>query len=137
MLKFFYLLKKGIKPETVDLDTRMIKAIPLLEERGFITTKNGSPELLIPVLTHEQEKTFFEICQKAQKAFGDNIRDNLAAWCKTHKKEIPLHLTGVPDQKLTFPYEPSTMMFVYEAIKCGVHPRDLGYICPETFVVFE
>ncbi len=137
MLKFFYLLKKNIKPEDVDLDTRMIKAIPLLEERGYITTKNGSPELLIPVLTHAQEKTFFEICHKAQKAFGDNIREHLAEWCRTHKKEIPPHLTSVPDQKRTMPYEPSAMMFVYEAIKRGAHPRDLGYICPETIAVFD
>ena len=29
------------------------------------------------------------------------------------------------------------MMFVYEAIRQGVHPRDLGYICPETIAVFD
>jgi hypothetical protein len=42
MLKFFYLIKKKIDPETVDLDARMIKGIRLLEECGFITTENGS-----------------------------------------------------------------------------------------------
>jgi len=137
MLKFFYLLKKKINPEDVDLDARMIKSIPLLEERGFITTQSGSPELLIPVLSHEEEKRFFKICRKAEKAFGENIRPYLAKWCETHKKEIPPHLTSVPDQKRTMPYEPSTMMFVYEAINQGVHPRDLGYICPETIAVFD
>ena len=137
MLKFFHLLKKNITPEDVDLDTRMIKAIPLLEERGFLTTQNGRPELLIPVLSHEEEKIFFGICQKAQKAFGNNIKPFLAEWCKTHKKEIPSHLTDIPDQKRTMPYEPSAMMFVYEAINQGVHPRDLGYVCPETIAVFD
>jgi len=137
MLKFFYLINKGVDPKNVDLDTRMIKSIPLLEERGFITTKNGYPELLIPVLTHEDEKIFFDICNRAQKAFGDNIRPYLAEWCRTHIKEIPPHLTSVPDQKRTMPYEPSTMMFVYEAINKGVHKRDLGYICPETIAVFD
>lgn len=137
MLKLFYLLKKKIKPEDVDLDTRMIEAIPLLEERGFITVKNGYPELLIPALTHEEEKLFFGICYKAQKMFGENIRPYLAEWCKTHKKDIPPHLTSVPDQKRTMPYEPSTMMFVYEAIRQGVHPRNLGYVCPETIAVFD
>ncbi len=67
MLKFFYLVKNNINPKTVDLDARMIKSIPILEERGFITTKNGSPEILIPVLSHEEEKQFFGICSKAQK----------------------------------------------------------------------
>ena len=137
MLKFFYLLKNKIDPKNVDLDTRMIKSIPLLEERGFITTKNGSPELLIPVLSHAEEKAFFGICDKAQKAFGENIRPYLAQWCKTHKKDIPPHLTDVPDQKRTMPYEPSTMMFVYEAIRQGIHQRDLGYVCPETIAVFD
>ena len=137
MLKFFYLVKNSINPKTVDLDTRMIKSIPILEERGFITTKNGSPEVLIPILSHEEEKLFLGICSKAQKTFGDNIRSYLAQWCKTHIKEIPPHLTSVPDQKRTMPYEPNVMMFVYEAIHQGVHPRDLGYICPETIAVFD
>lgn len=137
MLKFFYIIQKKIKPGEVDLDTRMIKAIPLLEERGFISMKDGAPELLIPVLTHQEEKQFFEICAGAQKQFGDSIKEHLALWCKTHMKEIPPHLTSVPDQKRTLPYEPSTMMFVYEAIRKGLHPRDLGYPCPETFAVFD
>ena len=137
MLKFFYLVKNNIDPKTVDLDIRMIKSIPILEERGFITTKNGSPEVLIPILSHEEEKLFFSICSKAQKKFGENIRPYLACWCKTHIKEIPPHLTSVPDQKRTLPYEPNMMMFVYEAIRQGIHPRDLGYICPETIAIFD
>ena len=137
MLKCFYLLGKKIDPEQVDLDTRMIKAIPLLEERGFLTTASGSPELLIPVSSHDEEKIFFGICNRAQKAFGENIRPYLSEWCKTHQKEIPPHLMGVPDQKRTMPYEPSTMMFVYEAIRQGMHPRELGYPCPETIAVFD
>ncbi len=137
MIKFFYVLKKGISPERVDVDVRMLKALPILEERGFVTTENGSPELLIPVLNHGQERTFFEICKRAQKEFGAGIKEPLSLWCKTHKKEIPPHLTGVPDQKRTMPYEPNVMMFVYEAIRRGIHPRDLGYICPETIAVFD
>ena len=132
MLKLFYLIKKKIDPETVDLDARMIKGIPLLEECGFITTENG-----IPVLTHRQEKLFFEICRKAQKVFGDNVREPLAQYCKTHRKEIPPHLKSVPEQKRTMPYEPNGMMFAYEAIRQGVQPRNLGYPCPETVAVFD
>lgn len=137
MLKLFYLLKKGIDPKDVDLDTRMIRGIPLLEERGYLACEEGRYRILIPVLTPEEEKTFFGICERAQKAFGDNIREHLAAWCRDHRKEIPPHLTDVPDQKRTMPYEPSTMMFVYEAIRQGLHPRDLGYPCPETVAVLS
>lgn len=137
MLKFFYLLKKNIKPDAVDLDARIIKGIPLLQERGFISMENQHPVLLIPTLTHEEEKAFFEICNKAKTAFGDTIREPLAQYCKTHKKEIPPHLKSVPDQKRTMPYEPNVMMFVYEAIRKGIHPRDLGYPCPETIAVFD
>jgi RNA polymerase sigma-70 factor (ECF subfamily) len=137
LLKFFYLLKKGIKPEDVDLDTRILQAIPLLEERGFITTRNGEPELLIPVLSREEEKMLYDMSRRAKNAFAEAIRPHLAEWCRTHKKEIPPHLTGVPDQKRTMPYEPSAMMFVYEAIRLGIHPRELGYPCPETIVIFD
>ncbi len=137
VLKLFYAIKNKLDYAAVDLDTRIIEGIPALEYCGFLTTQNGSPELLIPVLTHEQEKRFFEICDKAQKAFGDAIRDDLINYCNTHKKEIPPHLKSVPEQKLTMPFEPKAMMFVYEAVNRGVHPRDLGYNCPETIAVFD
>ncbi len=137
VLKLFYVIKNKLDYSLVDLDIRIIEGIPALEHCGFLTTQNGTPELLVPVLTHEEEKRFFEICDKAQKIFGDAIRDDLIKYCNTHKKEIPSHLKSVPDQKLTMPFEPKAMMFVYEAINRGIHPRDLGYNCPETFVVFD
>lgn len=137
MLKLFYLIQKGITPDETALDTRMIQAIPLLEKRGFIKTKNGAPELLIPVLSHKEEKQFFEICENAWHVFGDQIREPLAEWCKTHRKDVPSHLTDVPDQKRTMPYEPNAMMFVYAAIHAGIHPRNPGSACPETIAVFD
>lgn len=51
--------------------------------------------------------------------------------------KIPAHLDSVPEQKLAMPYEPKPMMFVYEAVNRGIHPRDLGYVYPETIVVFD
>lgn len=137
MLRLFYLIKKGIAPEKVGCDPRILKGIPLMEERGFLTTKNGTPELLIPCLTHEEEKQFLAIARRAGEAFADRIREPLWEYVQTHKKPIPAHLKSVPDQKRTMPYEPKPMMFVFEAIKRGIHPRDLGYPCPETFVVFD
>ena len=137
MLKFFYLLKKDISPESVAFEPRMMANIPLLEERGFISTANGKPRLLVPVLSTSQEKLFFDICKKAYTAFAENIRPYLAEYCKHHKKAIPCHLKSVPDQKLTLPYEPAPMMFVYEAITQGVHKKDLGFNCPEVLLVFD
>ena len=137
MLKFFYLLEKKIDPATVDLDVRILKGIPQMEEAGFLTVQNGIPQVLVPVLTKEQAQQFFKICQKAQNAFSKEIKPYFAQYCKTHKKEIPTHLKSVPDQKRTLPYEPNAMMFVYEAIRKGVHPRELGYVCPETLVVLK
>lgn len=135
MLKLFYLIKNGIASETVDLDTRMIKGIPLLKERGFLNEENGKLTVAIPCLTHEEEREFFAIANHATEEFATGIAKPLAAYCETHKKTIPSHLKGVPDQKLTMPYEPNAMMFVFEAIRQGIHPRDLGP-CPETVVVF-
>lgn len=135
MLKLFYLIHNGIAPEAVDLDTRMIKGIPLLKERGFLTEKDGKFALAVPCLTHEEEREFFAIANHATEEFATGIAKPLAAYCETHKKAIPSHLKSVPDQKLTMPYEPNAMMFVFEAINRGIHPRDLGP-CPETLVVF-
>lgn len=123
----------------------MLQGIPLLCKRGFLSLKQQTadnptppiPKLQIPCLTHEQEKVFSQICKKAANAFAESIKDPLAAYCSTHRMKIPAHLKSVPDAKLTQPYEPSPMMFVYEAIHAGLHPRNLGYPCPETIVVFD
>ncbi len=136
MLKTFYVVKKGIAPETVDLDTRMISGLSLLEERGFISLSWDKPELLVPVLNGAEEREFFDICRGAAESFGEKIREPLAEYCRTHVKPIPPHLDSVPDQKRTMPYEPDTMMFVYGAIARGIHPRDIGP-APETVVVFD
>ncbi len=137
MLKLFYLISKGISPKTVDADPRIIKAMPLLEERGFIEMKDSTPKLLIPCLTHAQADIFWKICREASNTAAKELEEPMAEYIKTHKKTIPAHLKSVPDQKLTMPYEPSTMMFVYESINRGLHRRDLGYPCPETIVVFD
>lgn len=137
MLKLFYLIHKDIAPETVDLHPRMIKGIPLLEERGFVSHDNGKLRLDVPVLNHEQEREFFSICNEAIEAFAVGIRQPLSEYCRTHIKEIPPHLNSVPDQKRTMPYEPDAMMFVYEAIERGLHPREEDVPCPETFIVID
>ncbi len=137
MLKLFYLIKHKISPESVDCDEKIIKAIPLLEERGFISTKNKNIKLLVTCLNHTQEKIFWSICNKAISAFADAIEKPLFEYEKLHKKVIPSHLKSVPEQKLTMPFGPAAMMFVYEAINQGIHPRDLGYPCPETIIVFD
>ena len=137
MTKLFYLLKHGVDPETVDLDPRIIKAMPILEGRGFISAENGSHEVLVPCLNHKQHQRFCAITKKAATAFAEELKEPLAEYRKHYRKDIPSHLTGVPEDKLTTPYEPGAMMFVYEAIQKGVHPRDLGCPCPETIAVFD
>ncbi len=137
MLKLFCLIKNKISPSTVDLDERIIKAIPKLKENGFIEEKNGELKLKAACITHEQEKTFWDICEKAARKFAVRIEKPLLDYYKTHRKQIPKHLKSVPEQKLLMPYSPGAMMFVYEAISKGVHPRDLGYPCPESIVVIE
>lgn len=137
ILKLFYLIKKGIDPETVDCDPRILRGIPLLEERGFMTTENGKPSLLIPCLNHSQERQFWDICRRAANAFALQVKKPLAEYAAGHRKQIPSHLKSVPEQKLTMPYEPNAMMFVFQAIHQGIHPRQLGYPCPEAFAVMD
>ncbi|MBE6678302.1 MAG: sigma-70 family RNA polymerase sigma factor [Ruminococcaceae bacterium] len=137
LTKLFYLIKHGISPDTVDLDVRIIEALPLLEERGFVSLEDGKTEVLVPCLTNEQYKAYTDIITEAAKTFAAGIEKPLEKWCKAHRKPIPVHLTGVPEQKRVMPYQPNAMMFVYQAVKKGIHPRDLGYPCPETIAVFD
>lgn len=93
--------------------------------------------MLIPCLTHAQEKQFEEICKEAVISAAAGLEEPMAEYIRTHKKKIPPHLKSVPEQKLSMPFEPGAMMLVYEAIRRGLHPRDLGYPCPETVAVFD
>ena len=136
-LKLFYLIEKGIAPETVDADPRVLRAIPQLEREGFLTMKDGHPHLLIPRLTHAQWKQYRTIIDSAAGEAAAALEAPMIAYTRTHRKNIPAHLKSVPEQKLTMPYEPAPMMFVFEAIRRGIHPRDLGYPCPETVAVFD
>lgn len=137
LTKLIYLIKHGKNIETVDLDPRIIKAIPLLEERGFLGVENGKHEVLVPCLNHEQHQRLSAIIKKAAAECTERIKEPLAQYLKNHRKEIPSHLTGVPEDRLSMPYEPNAMMFVYEAISSGVHPRNLGCPSPETIAVFD
>lgn len=136
-LKLFYLIEKGIDPLSVDADPRILRAIPQLEREGFLAMENGKPRLLIPRLTAAQYKAFQSIVDGAAHEAAEHLEAPMVEYTRTHRKKIPPHLKSVPEQKLTMPYEPSAMMFVYEAIRRGIHPRDLGYPCPETLAVFD
>ena len=136
-LKLFYLMEKGIDPLSVDADPRILRAIPQLEREGFLAVENGKPRLLIPHLSTAQYQVFHEIVDRAVREAAARLEAPLAAYAHTHRKKIPPHLKSVPEQKLTMPYEPHAMMFVFEAIRRGIHPRDLGHPCPETLAVFD
>ena len=136
-LKLFYLMEKGIDPLSVDADPRILRAIPQLEREGFLTVEDGKPRLLIPRLSTAQYKVFQSIVDGAAREAAAHLEAPLAEYTRAHRKKIPPHLKSVPEQKLTMPYEPSAMMFVFEAIRRGIHPRDLGYPCPETLAVFD
>ena len=137
MATLFYHIKNGIAPEKTDSDTRFIKTIPLLSERGFLKKTESGPEVLVPCLTKAQNDVFRGICHAASIEFANAIAEPLREYSKTHRKNIPPHLHSVPDQKLCLPYAPQPMNFVYDAIERGVHPLDIGYPCPETYCVFD
>lgn len=137
-LKLFYLIEKGIDPVSVDADPRILRAIPQLEQEGFIAMENGKLCLLIPHLTRAQyHGAYREIMNRAAERVAKHLEQPMLDYTRTHRKKIPPHLKSVPEQKLTMPYEPSPMMFVFEAIRRSIHPRDLGYPCPETLAVFD
>ena len=137
VLKLLTVIEKGIDPKTVDMDPRALSAIPVLEANGFLCRKNGELALAIPHLTHKQNEQFAIICNEARAKIVAALKEPMAEYIKTHKVSIPPHLKSVPEQKLTMPYGPHPMCFVFEAINRGIHPRDLGHPCPETIVVFD
>lgn len=136
LAKLFYVIKKDIKPETADIDRRIIEGIPYLREEGYISTENGKNELLIPCLTHKQNEEFISICNGAAKQFGESVSKEMGDYLKCHIKNVPAHLKSVSRMHMHYPYAPYCMELVYEAIRTGVHPEDLG-VCPETYIVLD
>ena len=137
LLRLFYLIHKGISPDSVGFTPKMLKNMPLMERRGMVQIENGMPSLLVPCLTHGQYEEFKKIRDAAVNALAAVLTEPMGRFIAARKKKIPAHLKSVPDQKLCMPYMPSPMMFVYEAIERGVQRRDLGYPCPETVVVID
>lgn len=137
VLLLIHMLKKGLDPYRSAINARILQAIPLLIERGYLKEGKGQPEVLIPCLTFEQFNMYRHIVTEAVREAAAGLEEPLATYIRTHRKTIPSHLTSVPEQKLTLPYEPNAMMLVYTAIAHGLHPRDLGYPCPETVAVFD
>ncbi len=135
--QLLYALNKDTEPLNANLDSRIIEAIPLLAEHGYLDISGEKPRVLIPCLTHAEKKDFDAICHEAITEAATALEKPLCEWTLTHRKEIPPHLKSVPDQKRSLPYDLSPMMFVFEAIARGIHPRDLGYPCPECILVTD
>lgn len=137
MLKMFYLIKKNIDFADVDLDTRIVKAIPKLAEHGFLANENGRIEVSVPVLTSAQWTDMCSIKDEFINEVKDKMAEEFKKYFSTHRKTVPKHLKSVQECYLVYPYSPQVMNFVYEAIGRGIHKEDLGYNCPETAVVFD
>lgn len=135
--QLLYALKKDLEPQSAKLDSRIIEAIPLLAEHGYLDISGEKPHVLIPCLTRTEKKDFDAICLAAITEAEKSLEKPLCEWTLTHRKEIPPHLKSVPDQKRSMPYDLSSMMFVFEAIARGIHPRDLGYPSPECILVTD
>lgn len=137
VLRLFYLIHKGIDPESVGFPPKMLKNIPLMAERGALRMENKKLELLISCLTHAQNKRFRQICREAVDEAAAALAGPMGEYIRDKKKKIPPHLKSVPDQKLYLPCQPGPMPLVYGAINQGIIPLDLGYPCPETVAVFD
>lgn len=136
-LQLAYLVKHGIDPVTVAYPPRFLAAIDGLCEEGFFARGDSGLHLLCPCLTHnEAEFLFAEITRPAASRIAERLTEPLGVYLRTHRQPLPAHLHSVPDQKRTMPHEPPAMAFVFEAIREGLHPRDLG-ICPETLLIFD
>ena len=136
-LQLAYLIEKGIDPSAAGYPPKLLEGIPGLYEEGFLTKTETGPALAVPRLTHAQSKVFFEeICRPAAREITEALTAPMGQYLATHRTRIPAHLDSVPEQKLTMPHEPPAMGFVYEAIRHGIHRRDLG-ICPETLLIFD
>lgn len=139
-LKLAYLIEKGIDPTAVGYPEKHLDAIPGLCREGFLAQTDGRISVRVPRLTHAQaDYVFTEICRPAVKEITERLTKPMGDYLRqpSHRCVIPPHLDSVPEQKLTMPHEPPAMGFVYEAIKHGLHKRDLGGPCPETLLIFD
>lgn len=136
LMKLLYMIKHGIAPETADFDERVIKRVPDLIERGILRRGgDGKPEVSVPYLTREQFSVYEAIRDKAAEEAAKLLSGPFGEFMRERKKRVPPHLKEIPEERLYYTVHPGEMVFVYEAIRKGIHKRDLGYPCPEMVMV--
>lgn len=118
--KLFYIIHKGIDPDTVGFNTEYFKAIPHLTKCKLLCEKNGKPALNIPVLNNAEGKTLWDIANAAVRKMSDDISAPLYTFLTNKNVDLPPHLDSVPLQKQ---YMPSMIAILFavlrEAIKRG------------------
>lgn len=79
----------------MDLDTRIINAIPKLIEHGLLKKEKGEVKVAVPVLTSQQ---WTDMCTIKDRLVND-VKEKLVVPLKkcygTYRKSIPKHLKSV------------------------------------------
>lgn len=109
--------------------------IPDLEKYCFIENKDGKWISLIPYLSADEEKHFFEIESMASKRYIENLADIAVGYIKSNKRNIPKHITIVPSLHNINAITDSPMAYVFEAAERGVITIENGKNYPIMCVV--
>lgn len=95
-LKLFYIIHKGIEPNSVGFNTEIFKAVPRLTKCRILREENSKTVLNIPVVDRNEFYELREITLRAINAMRNDLSGVIAEYCKDKYIEIPDHLKSVP-----------------------------------------
>ena len=109
--------------------------IPELESGGFIKTENDKKVSLIPFLTQEEEKRFFEIEHRYAKLYEDLFFDIIVKTAKENVVKYPNKISCISPSVFTDPISYHSMEYVYLAAENGFIKLENEKKYPIMFIV--
>jgi len=114
LLKLLYVIREGINPEELGVNSEWLKAVPLLKQCKILTEEKGVPVVNIPVLTGEEYEVFWGILNRARNKLMTGIRERFVEFIRDKKQKIPAHLESIPLQKQ---YQNAEVAMVFATIR--------------------
>ncbi len=125
--KLLTVLRLGLSPEREGFNPEYLKAVPWLTRCKVLREENGRPVVNVPVLSREEAKVLWDICERGTRGTAESLRELLRDFLRGKDIRLPAHLTGVPPQK-RYMYATNAMLFatIREAMSRG-RLHDGGY----------
>lgn len=135
LVKFLYVLARGIPFESTGLDALYLRSVPHLISCGILGEADGKPFVDLPILSPEEYAVLDRICLEYTRLLSDRIEPWLREVLPQLKIDIPQHLLGRVAAFRQYSCYAMPMAFLKKAIADG--DFDAGNAVPPMVLVID